>query len=577
MLRTGKEQWQKTLYMAILISFAILSSNSLAYKFSTEDKCYTPVDCYSIVNCLDCLQKSDTDLLSTTKISDISIDYGKLSTLNIEKINSTSFKVTGKLIGQSAKWSIDSIGLDPFFNNTWIFCRNITITNNNAFDLINYQVPMNLTFPTNNTDFRDVRFVDTACNNGGNLLYHFQEAFSPNTWSYQWVKTNLTASSDTVISIYYNTTVPVTTDSDGLGTFQFFDDFNDVAINSTKWGQLTSSGVCTLSQIGGYFKMVQGAGASWDGCGLNSTQFYISSPPQRIILLANSSINTGGADFIFGKCQTCNGASSSSQGAMGFSISQFSMFVNNSVIASSGSRTTSTMYRMELKHNTTTGHIFTVNDTGRSYDNPTIIKDYRDTTNLDNLPYKMQTVSANDNFHVDYFFVANWTGNEPTFTISGSQTNITPTVTPSFIVVGNKTYSYICSNGFSVENITVGNISNYTSLQCNFGCSNNNAITFISNREPQGDVCFQHSIFVNNYIIIGYFIGGWLILIIFYVFSKKLPDMIRRLLMFFILMAVVYMFFVTPFPILQNVFQTDIVQYLEIISVMLLMFLTVMG
>src|SRR3989344_260238 len=203
----------------------------------------------------------------------------------------------------------------------------------------------------------------------------------------------------------------------------------------------------------GFLKLSQGGGASWQGCGLNSTQTYISSSPQRLVIVGNSSISSGAANFVFGKCVTCNGAPAST-GSIGFSSGKFSLFINNSVIASAGTASTATMYRMELMQNSSTGHRFKVNDAGGMFNATTLIKDYADATNLNNLPYSIQTVDANIDIYVDYFFVANWTSAEPTVSIGDQQTiNVTQNM---------KKFLYMNQN--ATINVTFNPADNATSV-----------------------------------------------------------------------------------------------------------------
>src|SRR3990167_454639 len=90
----------------------------------------------------------------------------------------------------------------------------------------------------------------------------------------------------------------------------------------------------------------------------------------------------------------------------------------------------------------------------------------------------------------------------------------------------NTSFEYYCTSGnFSVENITQNNITkNLTSIKCQYGCFNDTPLTCYNNRVPQCDLCKTTDDFWLNFIAIGAFLGSWLFLSIFFIFSKKLPE-----------------------------------------------------
>jgi len=119
---------------------------------------------------------------------------------------------------------------------SWSYRREITIDNtSNSNNLTDYQVKItldntNFDFSKANNDGSDIRFTD---DDGSTLLYHWIEKWdSANQEAVIWVKVpSILASSTKTIYMYYGNS-SASDASDGVNTFEFFDDFSG---DLSKW------------------------------------------------------------------------------------------------------------------------------------------------------------------------------------------------------------------------------------------------------------------------------------------------------------------------------------------------------
>ncbi len=105
------------------------------------------------------------------------------------------------------------------------------------------------------TDFGDVRFTD---DDGVTLLDYWMQEYTSGDQAIFWVKIadNLDHSSATVYVYYGNPSA--TSTSNGTSTFEFFDDFDDGVIDSSKWTDVTNAG-----ESGGTFRGNGGNQRTW--------------------------------------------------------------------------------------------------------------------------------------------------------------------------------------------------------------------------------------------------------------------------------------------------------------------------
>jgi parallel beta-helix repeat protein len=91
--------------------------------------------------------------------------------------------------------------------------------------------------------------------------------------------------------------------------------------------------------------------------------------------------------------------------------------------------------------------------------------------------------------------IVNSTAYIPPITTTTTTTTTTSTTTTTTIL--NTYYSYYCLGNISYENKT----GVLNSIQCQYGCSDSNPITYYQNRIPQGDLCSQDSFIINLYML----------------------------------------------------------------------------
>ncbi|MFA5714132.1 MAG: DUF2341 domain-containing protein [Candidatus Paceibacterota bacterium] len=115
--------------------------------------------------------------------------------------------------------------------------------NSSGGALTDYQVPITVTYDSDmQPDFDDIRFTDST---GSTLLPYWIESYTSSSTAKVWVKTSLSAGANTIYMYYGNSSTPSA--SDGNSTFVFFDDFNGLSLDTTKWTSTASSGVRTFA------------------------------------------------------------------------------------------------------------------------------------------------------------------------------------------------------------------------------------------------------------------------------------------------------------------------------------------
>jgi hypothetical protein len=140
-------------------------------------------------------------------------------------VSSVSESIT-LFIGNSvfAQGGTSSSWLDPAWSNR----QAITVDNShNANSLTDYQLRFNVTYAdAMKSDFSDLRFTS---GDGVTLVPFWLESYVPSVSAVVWVKVpNVAASGTTTLYMYYGNPA-ATSISNGKGTFDFFDDFENPA------------------------------------------------------------------------------------------------------------------------------------------------------------------------------------------------------------------------------------------------------------------------------------------------------------------------------------------------------------
>ncbi|MEM2954914.1 MAG: DUF2341 domain-containing protein, partial [Candidatus Nanoarchaeia archaeon] len=120
-----------------------------------------------------------------------------------------------------------------FDPSNWNYDKTFFVNNPNPNDLTDYQVSFNLTYDTRmQLDFSDIRFTDF---NGYEIPYWIEEK-QDGSWAKVWLKIPfMPANNITNFTCYFGNKTPVSSASNGNAVFEFFDDFNDSILNTSKW------------------------------------------------------------------------------------------------------------------------------------------------------------------------------------------------------------------------------------------------------------------------------------------------------------------------------------------------------
>jgi hypothetical protein len=114
--------------------------------------------------------------------------------------------------------------LDPWFDTSYQYCRNINITA--GFTQNNYNSYINI-LNTSNMTSGTYRIVNASCNNAGTAMQYLEESFATNNLSI-WIKHSVTGGTQYNYSIYYGNTTSATNGSDNT-TVPIWAEFDNAA------------------------------------------------------------------------------------------------------------------------------------------------------------------------------------------------------------------------------------------------------------------------------------------------------------------------------------------------------------
>lgn len=135
--------------------------------------------------------------------------------MDIEIINETTFKVTGKIKGATNNyWGLtifddDSFKNSTWWNSSWSLCRNITFNSDLVDeDLQNFKVL--LTLNSSRIDYaetqnygQDLRIINASCNQGGHMVEHEIDFWNESGTSWVWFNANISNEYNYTYSYYY--------------------------------------------------------------------------------------------------------------------------------------------------------------------------------------------------------------------------------------------------------------------------------------------------------------------------------------------------------------------------------------
>ncbi len=135
----------------------------------------------------------------------------------------------------------------PGWLSGWSYRTAVTIQEKSGSTLTDYQVKIPVNYTTGmNSNFSDLRFtgsdgttllsywVEGYTAGVSAMLSYWVEGYTAGVSATVWVKVNLTANTNKTIYMYYGN-VGATSKSNGTTTFDFFDDFEGVGLDTSKW------------------------------------------------------------------------------------------------------------------------------------------------------------------------------------------------------------------------------------------------------------------------------------------------------------------------------------------------------
>ena len=133
------------------------------------------------------------------------------------------------------------MGRYPRYNADWQFRVPVTVTNANTEALAGFQIQItftgsSFTWGQANSDGSDIVFTDIS---GTTLLPFWIETWDPSGQQASiWVKATSLPVGTTTIYMYYGNSEAGSL-SNASNTFDFYDDFSDETINTSKWEVVT--------------------------------------------------------------------------------------------------------------------------------------------------------------------------------------------------------------------------------------------------------------------------------------------------------------------------------------------------
>lgn len=154
-------------------------------------------------------------------------------------------------------------------------CRKPVTINNLGDALSDYQVLVtlnssNFDYSKANSEGSDLRFTDY---NNSVSYYYWIETWNITGTSKIWVNVFSVPSVDSKLYMWYNNPA-ASSESDGAVTFVFFDDFEGISLDTSKWNVVTNRGV--LDVVDGYLRLYRPANkgqeiasvSSFSGCNI---------------------------------------------------------------------------------------------------------------------------------------------------------------------------------------------------------------------------------------------------------------------------------------------------------------------
>jgi len=288
---------------------------------------------------------------------------------------------------------------------SWGYKRGITLSPATTTDNYQVQVQLDSSFPYANaqTNGEDIRFVDENFNKLSYWIEYWNNATYSNRSSI-WV--NVVNSGTEKIYMYYGN-ANVFSESFGLLTFPFFDDFTGTTIDTDRWSEFDNGSYLSQND-----KLIAtGGSAAWGSNGLTSVDTFERGDEYELRFDYKPTSTSGGV--MFGWHDSGTGTSYTDLIYAYYDTNPQTVDVyedsNNRTPSVAGSWTSGTTYKVSLPLNKTTGAIYQKSSDGgmtweRSYDS----------TYSTETPLKIGIANNSKPFEIDNLFVKKYAQTEST-------------------------------------------------------------------------------------------------------------------------------------------------------------------
>jgi hypothetical protein len=137
------------------------------------------------------------------------------------------------------QWNNATWNYHGWWNFSWNKRKRILINNTaNPNELVDYQVFVNITYDSDmQADFSDLRFTwYNYSSRKEQEISYWIENYTSLSYAEIWIKVpRIRASNYESVYVYYGNTTPISSNSNGTLTFEFFDDFEGTSLDTTKW------------------------------------------------------------------------------------------------------------------------------------------------------------------------------------------------------------------------------------------------------------------------------------------------------------------------------------------------------
>ncbi len=136
-----------------------------------------------------------------------------------ERLKSEAYQISELLINDAGEPTDWNGQLLPWPDSKFDRCKNIAISNVGTSTLTNFPAYINLTYDSDMlSNYQDLRFYDSSCNNGGSLLNYEIENYTASN-VHIWVRIPTLSTGSSTISVYYKNNTAVSSGQNATGVW----------------------------------------------------------------------------------------------------------------------------------------------------------------------------------------------------------------------------------------------------------------------------------------------------------------------------------------------------------------------